>query len=137
MNALTIQTTRANTIARAATSMLYKLAVGRVCAVVEDAGGEFSGLAALTARAKVRAVLNEDPMRHVIQYHATDAARGWQGPADAALQRAARRAVRGIGPLLGDIACQNAARLLVDLAGSHPEHLSVAVARHVKRRIGR
>lgn len=136
MNALSIQNTRANTIARAATSTLHKLAVRRVSATVEDAGGKFSGLAALTARQKVRAVLNEDPIRHVIFYHATAAARDWKGPADAALQRAARRAVRGIGPLLGDMAYLSAARLLIDLAGSHPEHLTPEVARHVKARVG-
>lgn len=52
-------------------------------------------------------------------------------------QRASRRAVRAIGPLLGDMAYLSTARLLVDLAGSHPEHLSPAVARYVKARVGR
>lgn len=135
MNALSIQTTRANTIARAVTTALHKDAVRRVRAVVEDAGGTWAGLLAVTATAKVRSVLNEDPIRHVVFYHATDAARGWKGPADAALQRAARRAVRGIGPLLGDMAYLSAARLLVDLAGSHPDHLTRAEARHVKARV--
>lgn len=137
MNALSIQTSRANTIARAVTSTLYKQAAGRVCTLVTDAGGQFAGLTARTARAKVRSVLNEDPIRHVVFYHATAAARDWKGPADAALQRAARRAVRGIGPLLPDMAYLSAARLLVELAGSHPEALSVEVAEHVKRRVGR
>ncbi len=48
----------------------------------------------------------------------------------------ARRAVQAIGPLLGDMAYLSAARLLVDLAGSHPEALSPEVAEHVKRRVG-
>ena len=39
------------------------------------------------------------------------------------------------GPLMPATACLSAARLLVDLAGSHPEHLTLAVARHVKRRV--
>lgn len=71
-------------------------------------------------RAKVRSVLNEDPIRHVIQYHATVAARDWQGPADAALQHAARRVTRAIGSLLPDTACLRAARLLADWAGFAP-----------------
>lgn len=105
LNALTTQTTRANTIVRAVTSALTNHAARTVRSIVEDAGGDFSGLAALTARAKVRSVLNEDPIRHVIQYRATVGARDWQGPADAALQRAARRVTRAIGSLLPDTAC--------------------------------
>ena len=75
MNALSIQNSRANTIARKVNTALYKQAVSRVCAIVEDAGGQFSGLKARTAQAKVRSVLNEDPIRHVVLYHATAAAR--------------------------------------------------------------
>lgn len=131
------QTSRSNTIARAVTSALYKRAVCRVCAAVEDAGGQFSGLTARTAQAKVRAVLNEDHNRHVVFYHATLAARDWDGPADTALQRGARRAIRAIGALLPDMAYLSAARLLVDLAGSHPEALTPEVARHVRARVGR
>lgn len=126
---------RANLTATLVTTVLYKQAVNRVCAVVTDAGGSFNGLTARTAQAKVRATLGEDPLRHVIQYHATLAAREWRGPADDALQRAARLAVQAIGPLLGDMAYLSAARLLVDLAGSHPEALSPEVAEHVKRRV--
>lgn len=130
------QTSRANTTASLVTSMLRTQAVNRVCAAVEDAGGSFNGLTARTAQAKVRATLGEDPLRHVIQYHATLAARDWRGAADDALQRAARSALRSIGPLLGDMAYLSAARLLVELAGSHPEALSPEVAEHVKRRVG-
>ena len=126
---------RANLTATLVTTVLYKQAVNRVCAVVTDAGGSFNGLTARTAQAKVRATLGEDPLRHVIQYHATLAAREWRGPADDALQRAARLAVQAIGPLLGDMAYLSAARLLVDLAGSHPEALAPEVAEHVKRRV--
>lgn len=127
---------RANLTATLVTSMLRAQAVNRVCAVVTDAGGSFDGLTARTAQAKVRATLGEDPLRHVIQYHATLAARDWRGAADDALQHAARRAVRAIGPSLGDMAYLSAARLLVDLAGSHPEALSPEAAEHVKRRVG-
>lgn len=53
------------------------------------------------------------------------------------LQRVARRVVRRVGPLMPDTAVLFYARLLTDLAGSHPEHLTPEVARHVKARVGR
>ncbi|MBX3389214.1 MAG: hypothetical protein KF691_07125 [Phycisphaeraceae bacterium] len=130
------QTSRANTIASAVASSLHRNAVRRVCAVVTDAGGHFNGLTARTARLKVRSVFKEDPIRHVIQYHATLAAREWRGPADEALRLATIRAVRAIGPLLGDMAYLSAVRLLVELAGTHPEALSPEVAEHVRKRVG-
>lgn len=108
-----------------------------VRAVVEDSGGTWAGLLAVTATAKVRSVLNEDALRHVIQYRVTLAALDRKGPADDALLRAARRAVRAIGPLLDHAAYPGAVQLQVDLAGSPPDHLSAAMARHVKRRVGR
>lgn len=130
------QDSRAHTVARSVTTALCKQAVNRVCAVVKDAGGTFSGLTACTAQAKVRSVFNEDTLRHVIQHHPALSARDWRGRADDALQRATHRAVRAIGPLLGDKAYLSAARLLVELTGSHPQALSPEVAEHVKRRMG-
>jgi len=132
------QTSRANTIARAVTTLLSKSAARRVRALVEDAGGTWAGLLAVTATAKVRATLNEPENAAVIHYHSVSATREWPaGSADDALQPVACRVARRIGPLLPNSAMLFAARLLVDLAGSHPEHLTPAEARNVKARVGR
>lgn len=113
-------------------------AVGTVCRWVEDVGGVFSGLNARTAQAKFGAVLNEPEDRAVLGWRASSATKDWpDGSAHEAIQPIARRVARRIGLLMPDTAVLFTARLLVDLGGSHPEHLSPAEARNVKARIGR
>lgn len=111
----------------------------RVRAIVEDAGGQFTGLVALTAKAKARSVLvDESDSRAVITYHSTIAARTWEGPADEALQHAVRHVTEAVGTLLENHAVGFALQLLLEIAASgNPEALSPEVAENIKERIGR
>lgn len=51
--------------------------------------------------------------------------------------RAEQRVIRGTSPPLPGVVQLNAARQPCELAGSHPEALSVEVPKHVKRRLER
>lgn len=133
---LSRQASRANLIARAVADRHERHAVRRVRSMVEDAGGTWGGLLALTAKAKARATLNEPANQSVVMYHATVAASDWSGPADTALPHAVRRVTATIGQLLPTTAMLFAARMLVDLAGSHPEHLSPEVADNLRLKVG-
>lgn len=116
---LTRQTSRANAITGAVTDHYTQRTLRRVRALVEDSGGRWSRDVARVARAKVRSTLiDEAHVRHVIQYHATDAAVNWSGDtADRALRRAVRRASGAIGTLVDQMATLGACRLLVETAG--------------------
>lgn len=128
---------RSSTIARAVTEHFYRSAVRRVCRIVEDAGGQFSGLVARTTQFRVRTVLDEPDSRPVINYHAIIAARHWDGPADEALNRAVRRVVRAMDTLLEDHAVRISLQLLSELTASgHPQALSPAVIENIKDRVG-
>lgn len=130
---------RSSMIARAVTEHFYRRAVRRVCSIVEDAGGQFSGLVARTAQCKARSILlEESDSRAVINYHAIIAAREWdRGPADEALNRAVRRATRAMDTLLEDHAVRHALQLLSELTASgHPQALSPAVMENIKARVG-
>lgn len=129
---------RTAVIGRAVTEHFYRRAVRRVCRIVEDAGGTFSGLVALTAQAKARSVLtDESDSLAVIGYHSVIAARHWEGPADEALGRAVRHVARAMGTLLEDHAVRLSLQLLTEIAATgHPEALPPAVAENVKARLG-
>jgi hypothetical protein len=124
-------------VACAVTDRYHRRAVRRVRRIVEDAGGQFTGLVALTAKAKARSVLvDESDSRAVIGYHSVIAARTWAGPADEALQRAVRHVTDAVGALLEDHAMRHALQLLLEIAASgHPEALSPAVAESIKSRM--
>lgn len=132
---LSRQASRASAIARAVTEQHYRSAIRRVRSMVIDAGGTWGGLLALTAKAKARAMLNEVPNQAVVMYHATRAASDWSGPADTALPCATRRVTATIGRLLPDTVMLFTARFLIDLAGSHPEHLTPEAAENIKARL--
>jgi hypothetical protein len=134
---LSRQNSRTNAIARAVTERYYRSAVRAVCQYVEDAGGQFSGLVALTAQSKVRATLNEHAS--IVGYHATQAASDWgSGPADDELRRAVRRVTRSIGTLLPRHAVRLSLDLLLEIAASgHPEALPPEVAENIRARVGR
>lgn len=133
------QAARANLIANAATDRLIKDVLRRVRSIVVAAGGRWErGFTVDAARRKTRSALYEDSLQTVIYYHATLAARDWpSGPADDALRWGARRTVAQIGELLPDMATVGTARLLAELAGSHPESLSPDVAEGIWARVGR
>lgn len=116
---LTRQSARANTVTSALQTHYEARTLRKVRALVEDGGGKWSRNVARTARVKVRSVLrDEDPVRHVLQYHATDAAVNWSGDtADRALRQAVRRACYAIGTLVEQMAMLGACRLLVETAG--------------------
>lgn len=126
-------------VACAVTDYYHRRAVRRVRRIVEDAGGEFTGLVALTARAKARSVLvDESDSRAVIGYHSVIAARDWQGPADEALQEAVRHVTEAVGTLLENHAVGFALQLLLEIAATgHPEALSPEVAENIRARVGR
>lgn len=125
-------------IACAVTDYYHRRAVRRVRRIVEDAGGEFTGLVALTAKAKARSVLvDESDSRAVIGYHSVIAARTWAGPADDALRRAVRHVTVAVGTLLEDHAVRFALQLLLEIADSgHPEALTPEVAEIIRARVG-
>lgn len=125
-------------VACAVTDRYHRRALRRVRAIVEDAGGQFTGLVKLTAKAKARSVLvDESDARAVITYHSTIAARTWEGPADEALQHAVRHVTDAVGTLLENHAVRFALQLLLEIAASgHPEALSPAVAENIRERVG-
>ncbi len=129
---------RTAVIARAVAEHFYRRAVLRTCRIVEDAGGQFSGLVARTAQAKARSVLtDESDSRAVIAYHSVIAARDWEGPADEALGRAVRHVARAMGTLLEDHAVRMGLQLLLEIAATgHPQALPPAVAENIKARVG-
>lgn len=87
------------------------------------------------ARAKVRRVLrDEDPVRLVLQYHATDAAENWATdlPADEALRYAVNRAARAVGVRIQTMATLGALSVLVEMsAGGVPGLLSPEVVENI------
>lgn len=131
------QTTRTATIARAVAENTYRRAVRRVCRIVEDSGGQFSGLVAQTAQYKARSVVIDDPdAASVLTYHSVTAARAWEGPADKALGRAVRRVTRAMGTLLEDCAVQGSLQLLLEFSATgHPQALPPAVAENIRARM--
>lgn len=130
------QSARTATIARAVAERTYRRAVCRVCRIVEDAGGQFSGLVAQTAQYKARSVVVTDPdAATVLTYHAVTAARAWEGRADEALARAVRRVTRAMGTLLEDCAVQCSLNLLLEIAATgHPQALPPDVAENIRAR---
>lgn len=125
-------------IGRTTTERYYRRAVRRVARIVEEEGGCFGGLVARTAQYKARSILRDEPDSvAVIAYHATLAAREWEGPADDALQRAVRRVSRAVGTLLEDHAVGMSLQSLLEIAESgHPQALPPEVAERIKRRMG-
>lgn len=111
-------------------------AVNRVCRIVEEEGGQFSGLVARTARYKAQSALDESDARAVITYHSIIAARAWAGPADDALEQCAHRVRKAVGTLLEDHAVAQALKLLCELAGVCPKALPAEVAERIRKRLG-
>lgn len=110
----------------------------RVRATVEDSGGKWSRDMRRVTRLKARSVLRgEDPVRLVLQYHATDAAENWATdlPADEALRYAVRRAASAVGVRIQTMATLGALSLLVEMsAGGVPGLLSPEVVENIKAR---
>lgn len=111
--------------------------VPRPRASVEDAGGQFTGLVALTAKAEARSVLmDESDARSLITYHSTIAARTWEGPADEAIQWSVHHVTEAVGTLLKDHAVPFALQLLLEIAATgHPEALSPEMAANIRGQV--
>lgn len=139
MNAkLKTESRRADAVTTALQSHYEDRALRRVRAVVEDAGGKWTRDVCRVARCKVRSVLrDEDPVRHVVQYHATDAAERWATdvPADTALRHAVRQASRAVGVRIPTMATLGTLCLLIEMAGL-PGLLSPEVAENIKTWVG-
>jgi hypothetical protein len=138
MNRTKTANVRADTVTTALQTHYEDRALRRVRAIVEDAGGKWTRDARRLARCKVRSVLrDEDPVRHVLQYHATDAAERWatNEPGDVALRHAVQRAARAVGVRIPTMATLGALSLLVEMAGL-PGLISPEVAENIKARMG-
>ena len=133
---LKTESIRADTVTTALQTDYEDRALRRVRAIVEDAGGKWTRDVCKLARCKVRSVLrDEDPVRHVLQYHATDAAERWatDEPGDVALRNAVQRAARAVGVRVQTMATLGAISLLVQMAGL-PGLISPEVAENIKTR---
>lgn len=135
---LKTENSRADAITTALQSHYEARTLRRVRGFVEDAGGKWTRDVRRVARCKVRSVLrDEDPVRHVLQYHATDAATHWAGDsADVALRHAVHWAARAVGVRIPTMATLGALSLLVEMAGL-PGLLSPEVAENIRERMGR
>lgn len=133
---LKTQSRRADAVTTALQSHYEARTLRRVRAVVQDAGGKWTRDVGRIARSKVRMVLrDEEAVRLVLQYHATDAADRWDAnePADVALQDAVRRAARAVGMLVQRMATMGALSLLVQMsAAGVPGLLSPEVVENIK-----
>jgi len=138
---LKTQSRRADAVTTALQSHYEARTLRRVRAVVEDAGGKWTPNVRRVARCKVRSVLrDEDHIRYVLQYHATEAADQWDTdePADDALQHAVHRAARAVGMLVQRMATLGALSLLVEMStAGAPGLLTPEVAENIKGRAGR
>lgn len=134
---LKTESVRADAVTTALQSYYEDRILRRVRSMVEDAGGKWTRDVRRVARCKVRSVLrDEHPVRHVLQYHSTDAAERWatDEPADVALQHAVRRAARAVGVRIQTMATLGALSLLVQMAGL-PGLLSPEVAENIRARL--
>lgn len=136
--ALKTENARADTITTALQAHYEARTLRRVRATVEDAGGKWTRDVRRVARLKTRSVLRgEDPVRLVLQYHATDAAENWATdlPADEALRYAVRRAASAVGVRIQTMATLGALSVLVEMsAGGVPGLLSPEVVENIKAR---
>lgn len=135
---LKTENSRADAITTALQSHYEARTLRRVRGIVEDAGGKWTRDVRRVASCKVRSVLRgEDPVRHVLQYHATDAAEHWatDEPGDVALRHAVQRASRAVGVRIQTMATLGSLSLLVEMAGL-PGLISPEVAENIKARMG-
>lgn len=136
--ALKTESIRADAITTALQAHYEARTLRRVRATVEDAGGKWTRDVRRVATLKVRSVLRgEDPVRHVLQYHAIEAARRWDSSelGDVALRRAVHRAARAVGVRIQTMATLGALSLLVEMsAGGVPGLLSPEVVENIKAR---
>lgn len=117
--ALKTENARADAITTALQSHYEARTLRRVRAVVEDAGGKWTRDVRRVATLKVRSVLRgEDPVRHVLQYHAIEAAGRWDSSelGDVALRRAVHRAARAVGVRIQTMATIGALSVLIEMS---------------------
>lgn len=135
---LKTENARADAITTALQDHYEARTLRRVRATVEDAGGKWTRDVRRVATLKVRSVLRgEDPVRLVLQYHATDAAEHWDSSelGDVALRRAVHRAARAVGVRIQSMATLGALSVLVEMsAGGVPGLLSPEVAANIRVR---
>lgn len=118
VNPENVHATRAQHVARMVRDRIVAEARKEVRSRIEAAGGRWSAWAGVVRRT-LEEFLESDAPRHVILYHAAQRTHRvyWRGRASDAINTAASRAVRAIGPLMVYQAMQRALDSLCEALG--------------------